>query len=355
MTATSFLRDVAICSLAYTAAHNTWCIGAIRPRHMAGHRVALQWRGNRSTTWCQRRVRFNGTRRGSAMKVHLVDGTFELFRAFFGAPKATAPNGCEVGATRALLRSMAFMLRASDVTHVAIAFDHVIESFRNDLFGGYKTGVGIDPALFGQFHLAEDACRAFGLVVWPMVDFEADDALATGACLYDVPQVEQIVLCSPDKDLAQCVVGNRIVTLDRMRRRTRDEQGVVEKFGVRPRSIPDYLGLVGDTADGIPGLPRWGAKSTALVLARYECIDGIPSDVAAWDIKVRGAAALSDILENNRDDALLYRRLATLRRDAPITDDLEALRYVGTPASFRAFAADHLGDPRLSNLVPHWR
>ena len=265
------------------------------------------------------------------MKVHLVDGTFELFRAHFGAPPATAPDGRPVGAVRGLERSLRALLREDGVTHVAVAFDHVIESFRNDLFPGYKTGEGVPADLLAQFHPAEDAVRALGLVVWPMVEFEADDALATGAHRYAaLPEVEQVVVCSPDKDLAQCVRGTRVVTSDRMRRRLFDEDGVKEKFGVAPASIPDWLALVGDDADGIPGVPRWGAKSAAVVLARYRSLEGIPDGEGLWDVAVRGAAALAASLRSHREEARLYRTLATLRTDVPLREDLDALRYRGT-------------------------
>ena len=264
------------------------------------------------------------------MKVHLVDGTFELFRAYFGAPPARAPDGRPVGAVRGLERSLTALLREDGVTHVAVAFDHVIESFRNDLFEGYKTGEGVPADLLAQFHPAEDAARALGLVVWPMVEFEADDALATGAHRYAaLPEVEQVVVCSPDKDLAQCVRGTRVVMFDRMRRRLFDEDGVNEKFGVPPASIPDWLALVGDDADGIPGLPRWGAKSAAVVLARYHSLEGIPDVEKEWDVEVRGAAALAASLRSHREDACLYRTLATLRTDVPLLEDVEALRYRG--------------------------
>lgn len=262
------------------------------------------------------------------MKVHLVDGTFELFRAFYGPPSATGPQGHEVGATRGLVRSLLGLLDGPDVTHVAVAFDTVIESFRNELFDGYKTGAGLPEELGGQFELAEKATNALGITVWSMIDFEADDALAAGAALY-APDVEQVVLCSPDKDLAQCVKGDRIVSYDRMRRIVRDEAAVLEKYGVAPSSIPDWLALVGDDADGIPGIPRWGAKSAAAVLRRYEHIAHIPDDDAAWDIKVRGAKALAANLREQREAANLYRVLATLREDVPLTHSLDDLRWRG--------------------------
>ncbi len=209
------------------------------------------------------------------MRLHLVDGTYELFRAYFGAPKAFGRQGGEVGATRGLLRSMLFLLGEPGVTHVGVAFDHVIESFRNDLFDGYKTSEGVPEDLLAQFPLAERACAALGLVVWPMVEFEADDALGTATARWQhLPEVEQVVICTPDKDLAQCVRGSHIVLLDRMRRKVLDEPGVVEKFGVPPDSIPDWLALVGDTSDGYPGVPRWGAKSAAAVLSRLPASRG---------------------------------------------------------------------------------
>jgi 5'-3' exonuclease len=264
------------------------------------------------------------------MQVHLVDGTFELFRAYFGAPSRTTAEGFEVGAVHGLARSLLALLGAPEVTHVAIAFDHVIESFRNDLYPGYKTGDGIDPALFAQFWPAEDACRALGVVVWPMVEFECDDALATAAARFAAsPEVEQVVICSPDKDLTQCVRGARVVCLDRMRGKTLDEQGVHAKFGVGPASIPDWLALVGDAADGYPGIPRWGAKSAAAVLAEYERLERIPDDAASWSVKVRGAAALAQTLSEQRADALLYRKLATLREDVPLAEQLDDLRWRG--------------------------
>jgi len=213
------------------------------------------------------------------MKIHLVDGTYELFRNHYGAPPKKAPDGREVGATLGLLRSLLLLLSTTDVTHIACAFDHVIESFRNDLFDGYKTGEGTDPDLLAQFNLAEEAVSALGVVVWPMVEFEADDALATAVARFKGDKsVEQIVICSPDKDLAQLVSGEHIICWDRRRDIVIDEAGVVEKYGVSPASIPDFLALVGDSADGIPGIPAWGAKSSANLLAHYEHIENIPDD-----------------------------------------------------------------------------
>ncbi len=271
------------------------------------------------------------------MRVHLVDGTYELFRAHFGAPPSRAASGLEVGATRGLLRTLSALVTHEGATHVACAFDHVIESFRNDLYPGYKTGEGIPPELFAQFELAEQAAAALGIVVWSMVEFEADDALAAGAARYSLlPAVEQVLICTPDKDLAQCVVGQRVVCLDRRRGRVLDDEGVRAKFGVPPSSIPDWLALVGDTADGYPGVPRWGEKSAAAVLARYLHLEAIPADAAQWEVAVRGAGALADSLRAHREDALLFRRLATLRTDVPIPESLDDLRWRG---------------PRLDNLT----
>jgi 5'-3' exonuclease len=264
------------------------------------------------------------------MRVHLVDGTYELFRAWFGAPGATSPEGREVGATRGFLRSLAAMLRSDEVTHVACAFDQTVESFRNELFEGYKTGEGLEPDLLGQFPLAERASQALGVVTWPMVEFEADDALASGTAKFrDAPGVEQVLICSPDKDLTQCVSGTKVVTLDRRREIVLDEDGVRAKFGVSPRSIPDYLALVGDAADGIPGIPRWGAKSASRVLAKWAHIENIPEDHERWGVEVRGAATLAENLRSRRQDALLYRKLATLRTDVPIDESLSDLRWRG--------------------------
>lgn len=290
------------------------------------------------------------------MKIHLIDGTYELFRAWFGTPSARDPGGREVGATRGFLSSIHAFLRDSEVTHVACAFDHVVESFRNDLFAGYKTGEGIDAELFAQFELVENAARALGLVVWPMVEFEADDALATAAQLHaNAPGVEQIVICSPDKDLAQCVRGQRVVCLDRARRRSMDDAGVRERFGVPPGSIPDYLALVGDAADGIPGVPRWGARSASVVLARYGTLDAIPADVALWDVAVRGAAALGRELSNHLDDARLYKKLATLRLDVPLSESVDDLEWQGVPRDLFTKFCEQVGERSLPSRVVRWR
>ena len=286
------------------------------------------------------------------VRVHLIDGTFELFRCYFGAPKARGPAG-EVGAVRALLRTLLSQAVEPGCTHLAVAFDHVIESFRNDLFSGYKTGVGLDPDLLSQFPLAEEATAALGLVVWSMVEWEADDALATGAARF-AGAVDQVVICSPDKDLAQCVRGQRVILLDRMRKTTLDEAGVFAKFGVLPSAIPDWLALVGDTADGYPGIPRWGAKSAATVLARYGSIDAIPPNAADWDVKVRGAATLADELAERRGEAMLYRTLATLRTDVPLAETLDDLRWRGAVRARLAPLSRRLGDEAFVERVPRF-
>lgn len=280
------------------------------------------------------------------MQLHLIDATFELFRAYYGQPAHRAPDGREVGAVRGLVRSTAALLRDPAVTHVAAATDHVIESFRNDLFPGYKTGEGIPPDLWAQFPLAEEALRALGVTVWAMVEFEADDALATAAERFAADS-ERVVLLSPDKDLAQCVRGQRVVTHDRIRGVTYDEAAVLAKFGVPPASIPDLLALTGDTADGIPGLPGWGRKSAATVLAAYHHIEAIPADPAHWTVAVRGRDRLAATLAERRADALLYRRLATLRTDVPLAESLADLRWAGVPRqTFERFAASHaIGTP----------
>jgi 5'-3' exonuclease len=290
------------------------------------------------------------------MRIHLIDGTYELFRAHYGAPGASGPDGVEVGATRGFLRSMLALLREEGVTHVACAFDHVIESFRNELFSGYKTGEGVPADLMAQFPLAERAARALGLVVWPMIEFEADDALATAAARYArAPEVEQILICTPDKDMAQCVRATRVVCFDRMRSRTIDEAAVVAKFGVAPASIPDWLALVGDDADGIPGVPRWGAKSASALLARYQHLEAIPGDAMRWGVTVRGAASLAESLREHREEALLYRRLATLRADVPLSEDIEDLRWRGARRPELTALCRDIGEERLIGRVQRWR
>jgi 5'-3' exonuclease len=289
------------------------------------------------------------------MKVHLVDGTYELFRSHFALPSIAAPDGREVGAVRGLVQTLINLLRQPEVTHVAVAFDSVIHSFRNDLFEGYKTGDETPPELLAQFPLAERAAAALGLVVWPMVEFEADDALGAAAVRWqDSPGLEQVVLCSPDKDLAQVVRGNRVVTLDRRREVVTDEAGVREKFGVNPASIPDYLGLVGDSADGIPGIARWGAKSTAQVLDHYGHIEQIPLDVVDWAVSVRGAKSLAASLADNMEAALLYRQLATLRLNVPIAEDLPQLEWQGARREPYQALCDELGFGRLAEAPERW-
>ncbi len=287
------------------------------------------------------------------MRVHLIDGTFELFRAYYGAPSATAPDGSEVGALRALARQLLVHVRREEATHVGVAFDHVIESFRNEIFPGYKSGEGLDPALFAQFGPAEELARALGFVVWPMIEFEADDALATAAarCARE-PRVTQVRLLTPDKDLAQCVVGERVVTVHK--ERVLDEAGVRARFGVAPSSIPDFLGLVGDDADGIPGLPGFGERSAAALLAVFEHLEAIPADPARWPA-VRGAARLAATLSERREEARLYRTLATLRADAPLSEDLDQLEWRGADRAALEELARRIGDPGLLERIPRWR
>ena len=281
------------------------------------------------------------------MRVHLIDGTYELFRYFLSPAAAfdrSAPE--ELRAVRGVVGSVLGMLE-DGATHLGVATDHVIESFRNALWPGYKTGEGMDPLLYGQFQPLEEALGALGVVVWPMVDFEADDALAAAAVMAaGDPRVEQVVVCTPDKDLAQCVRGDRIVQLDRRTRELRNESAVQRKFGVLPASIPDWLALVGDSADGYPGLPGWGAKSAATVLARYQHLEHIPKLAAEWDVSVRGALRLATALAEQRERARLFRELATLRTDAPIETDVQGLRWRGPRAEFAAWAR-RLGTPAL--------
>lgn len=253
------------------------------------------------------------------------------------------------------MRSLLSLLREGGVTHVGCAFDHVIESYRNELFADYKTSAGVPEELLAQFPLAERATRALGVVVWPMVEFEADDALATAAAQAEADAgVQQVVICSPDKDLAQCVRGSRVVCLDRRRRLVYDEPGVIQKFGVPPASIPDWLALVGDAADGYPGVPRWGERSATTVLARYHHLEDIPDDPARWDVTVRGAAGLGQNLREHKDDVLLYRRLATLRRDVPLMERPEELRWNGANRSELAALCEELGDDQIVARVQKW-
>jgi 5'-3' exonuclease len=289
------------------------------------------------------------------VNVHLVDGTYELFRAFFGAPPAVDASGRQVGAARGFTRSMISLLRDDATTHVAIAFDHVIESFRNRLFDGYKTGEGMDPELWAQFPLAERAAAALGVVVWPMVEFEADDAIATGAVRYAAdPRVDRVFMCTPDKDMGQVVSGGRIVMLDRMRKKVLDEEAIRAKFGVGPESIPDYLALVGDTSDGIPGLSKWGAKSSSTLLAEYGVLDAIPDDPTQWTVKVRGAKGLAEVLAASRADAELYRTLARLRTDVPLEESLDDLHWRGADRPALEAFCEEIGDPSATQRVPAW-
>ena len=289
------------------------------------------------------------------MNIHLVDGTYELFRAHYGAPPALSPEGRAVGAVRGLVRTLLALLRVEGATHAGCAFDTVIRSFRNDVFEGYKTGDDAPPELLAQFELAERAAAAIGLVAWPMVEFEADDAIATATRRWAADaRVGRIVICSPDKDLMQLVAGN-VVCLDRRRNTVIDADGVVEKMGVPPESIPDYLALVGDSADGIPGVPRWGAKSAAAVLSRYGCLEAIPESEALWDVKVRGAKTLAENLSAYWADACLYKELATLRYDAPIEEEPEDLEWKGAIRSDYTELCDELGLGGLRDLPHRWR
>lgn len=274
------------------------------------------------------------------MQVHLIDGTYELFRGWFGSPPAQTKAGVEVAATRFVLRSIASLIKKGTMTHLGVAFDHVIESFRNDLFPGYKTGEGVDPRLFAQFELAERAVAALGVQMWPMVEFEADDAVATAAavCARD-PQVERVVITAVDKDMCQCVEGTRVVCWDRFKDVYLDEAAVIAKHGVRPASIPDWLALVGDTADGIPGLEGWGKSSAGKLLMEYGRIEDIPDDAAKWKTTVRGADKLAASLRANREDAMLYKTLATLRTDCPI--DTSRLQWKAVdPEALAAICAE---------------
>ncbi len=272
------------------------------------------------------------------MDVHLIDGTYELFRHFYALPSAKDPDGGEVAAVRGVLTSVLGMITAG-ATHIAVATDHVIESFRNDLWPGYKTGAGIDPDLLAQFPLLESALTAMGVVVWPMVEFEADDALAAAAAAAARDaRVDRVMICTPDKDLAQCVRGTRVVQLNRRSRTLHDEAGVIAKFGVPPASIPDYLALVGDAADGYPGLPGWGAKSTAAVLAKYGHLEGIPNDWRTWSVNAAQAGRLADTLARQREHAFLFRTLAMLRTDIPLFESVDDLHWEGPTPAFAAVA-----------------
>ncbi len=286
----------------------------------------------------------------AAMEVHLVDGTYELFRQYFGQPPRHGADGEEIGAVRGVLLSLLGMM-AEGATHIGVATDHVVESFRNDLWPGYKTGEGIEPELKAQFPVLEAALEAFGVVVWPMVELEADDALASAAAVAaEDPTVDRVIICTPDKDLAQCVIGRRVVQLDRRKGVVSDEDGVWEKFGVAPGSIPDWLALVGDSADGFPGLAGWGKRSASTVLAHYGTFDAVPDRLSEWDPTVRselrGAAKLAARLAEEREQAELFRDLATLRRDPTLLTEVSALRWDGPTEGF-AEVCQQLRDPSL--------
>ena len=272
------------------------------------------------------------------MTVHLIDGTYELFRHFYALPSARDAGGHEVAAVRGVLASILGMVTAG-ARHLGVATDHIIESFRNRLWPGYKTSAGVDPDLLAQFPLLEEALTAMGVIVWPMVEFEADDALASAAAIaVRDPRVTQVVICTPDKDLAQAVRGTRVVQLNRRTRKTLDETGIIEKFGVPPASIPDYLALVGDAADGYPGLKGWGAKSAAAILARYGHLEAIPDDWWSWAVNVSNPGGLALTLARDRDKAMLFRQLATLRSDLPLFESADALEWHGPTPAFQAYA-----------------
>jgi 5'-3' exonuclease len=273
------------------------------------------------------------------LEIYLVDGTYELFRHYYALPSAKDSDGREVAAVRGVLASILGMIKGG-ATYIAVATDHVIESFRNELWPEYKTGEGIEPDLLAQFLLLEDVLSAAGVVVWPMVEFEADDALAAAAvAAAGDARVERVIICTPDKDLAQCVHGTRIVQLNRRTRVTLDEPGVIKKFGVSPVSIPDYLALVGDAADGYPGLQGWGAKSSAAVLSKFVHLESIPSDPGQWQVNAANASALADTLSRERERALLFRTLATLRTDIVLFNDVDQLRWNGPTPGFADLGA----------------
>jgi 5'-3' exonuclease len=269
------------------------------------------------------------------MDIYLIDGTYELFRYFYAVPSAKDTSGKEIGAVRGVLGSILSMIEGG-ATHIGVATDHVIESFRNDLYSGYKTGEGVDPALLSQFPILEKALQSMGVLVWPMAEFEADDALASAAAKAAKDKgVRQVIICTPDKDLSQCVEGSRVVQLDRRRESLRDENGVIAKFGIKPSSIPDYLAVVGDSADGYPGIAGWGAKAAAAVLSRYVHLEDIPKDWRQWDPAVRRGHTLADALFREWDNALLFRTLATLRLDVPVFSSIDDLLWRGPAKNFK--------------------
>jgi len=292
------------------------------------------------------------------VQLHLLDATYELFRAHFapGRPQALDPQGQVVGATVGLLESVLYLLREGGVTHLGCASDHVIRSWRNERWPGYKTEAGVPPELLAQFGLAEEALRALGVVIWPMVEWEADDALGTAAARWaDDSAVERVVIMTPDKDMAQCVrEDGRVVTYDRRKRLFVDADGVRERFGVGPDSIPDFLALVGDAADGYPGIPGWGKVSAAAVLNRYPHLEDIPQSVVRWDVRIRGAATLAAALRDHRQEAFLFRELATLVNDVPLPETLDELHWQGTPRAPFAAMAERLGQPKLIERVHRW-
>lgn len=289
------------------------------------------------------------------MKVHLIDGTYELFRAHFGAPPKKSLSGQEVGATLGLIRSLLMLLQTEGVTHVAVAFDHVIESFRNKMYAGYKTGEGVDPIILNQFEIAEKAVAALGVPVWSMVKFEADDAIATAVTKFkNEKSVQQVIICSVDKDLTQMVDGKKVICWDRRREITLDEKGVVEKFGVKPESIPDYLALVGDSADGYPGIKGWGEKSTASILAKYKHIESIPKDPKKLPLSLGRATTLLDNLQANYKNALLFRELSTLRQDVPLKESLKDLEWKGATEKFKRVCVE-LREGRIVERVKKWQ
>ncbi len=292
----------------------------------------------------------------SCARLHLVDGTYELFRAHYSKrPDHVSPGGHDVKATLGFASSMLWLLEdpAEEVTHVGIAFDNPIESFRNELFPGYKTGAGVDPALRAQFDLVEEASEALGIVVWSMDRWEADDALATAAVRWR-DEVEQVRILTPDKDLGQCVVGSQVVQVDRMRERLLDETGVRARSGVAPESIPDYLALVGDDADGIPGLPGFGAKTAGALLSHYRFVEAIPDDAEKWEVKVRGASRLAGVLAEMREEVALYKHLATLVDDVPLTESLDDLEWQGVPRDRFEALCIVLGSDALRDRPSRW-
>jgi 5'-3' exonuclease len=282
------------------------------------------------------------------MNIYLIDGTYELFRHFYALPSGKNDKGQEIAAVRGVLSSVLSMIE-SGVTHLGVATDHIVESFRNNLYPGYKTAEGVPPELLSQFPILEEALQAMGVMVWPMIEFEADDALASAAAkVAQDPQVTQVIICTPDKDLAQCVVGTRVVQLDRRQNLLRDESGVIKKFGVQPQSIPDYLAVVGDSADGYPGIPGWGAKAASSVLAHYQHLENIPQNPQQWPPSIRRARTLAESLFASWNDALLFRTLATLRTDAPVFETIDDLRWQGPQPEFAALCK-RLNAPNFPN------